>query len=107
MLKSHNIFQDQCSSVGGKKSRNKVFTTSVDSTRICEVSNIDFSSCNEAVDQSTDCIVGSKPVWENDPPKEDTCAASSRSLGSVIDHGARFAFPVIYITFTVVYFALV
>ncbi|XP_068727410.1 gamma-aminobutyric acid receptor subunit alpha-5-like [Montipora capricornis] len=99
--------QDQCSSVGGKKSRNKVFTTSVDSTRICEVSNIDFSSCNEAVDQSTDCIVGSKPVWENELPTEDPCAASSRSLGSMIDHGSRFAFPLIYITFTIVYFALV
>ncbi|XP_068677057.1 gamma-aminobutyric acid receptor subunit alpha-5-like [Montipora foliosa] len=39
-------------------------------------------------------------------PKEEVATPFPRNLGSVIDQGARFTFPLIYITFTAVYFSL-
>lgn len=39
-------------------------------------------------------------------PEEEVATPFARNLGSVIDQGARFTFPLIYITFTAVYFSL-
>ncbi|XP_068727269.1 gamma-aminobutyric acid receptor subunit alpha-3-like [Montipora capricornis] len=90
------------------ESSNKVITPAVSPPRLlCLETDHDISSCEEADNQPVESILPNKHVWPKHCFLEEKTPQRARSLGLMIDGGARVLFPLMYATFTVVYFALI